>query len=307
MNCMYPITILQTKGVDEGKRIPVPCGKCMACLQKKRSHWSFRIEQEFKRCSSAFFITLTYDDEKIPRIRDKTGFYINTLSKIDVQLFLKRLRADLDKLREKYQLVSGMSQNECKVPKIRYYAVGEYGSITNRPHYHIIIFNLPNLPRGSNGNNDKLHDIIYDNWKKGHIKIGSVTPASIAYVTKYLITASDNYAEGQMKPFNLMSRKPGLGIDYIEEKKEWHLKTKNNYTIKNENKISLPRYYRDRIFNNSERKVQNAINKKLYEKKEKENDEELRRFGQDPLKYEIEQKKQITKELKKKLTKNQKL
>ena len=41
----------------------VPCGKCAACMQRKRSEWSVRLQNELQYASSAAFITLTYSDE----------------------------------------------------------------------------------------------------------------------------------------------------------------------------------------------------------------------------------------------------
>jgi len=48
-----------------------------------------------------------------------------TLKKTDIQKFFKRLRKCHGK----------------KHKSIKYYAVGEYGGQTLRPHYHIVIFN----------------------------------------------------------------------------------------------------------------------------------------------------------------------
>jgi hypothetical protein len=58
---------------------------------------------------------LTYDDEHLPPN--------NSLLKKDLQKFFYKLRQKI------------------KPIKIRYFAVGEYGSNkTKRPHYHIILF-----------------------------------------------------------------------------------------------------------------------------------------------------------------------
>lgn len=113
--CLNPI---KTKNSPD----PVPCGKCPECRNRRATGWAFRILQEYKKATTAHFLTLTYDETRVPRNND-TGYA--TLNKSDVQNFIKRLR--------KY------SKKGTK--KIRYYAVGEYGSETQRPHYHIIIFN----------------------------------------------------------------------------------------------------------------------------------------------------------------------
>lgn len=112
MLCLSPITISKKSGSGQPYRVTVPCSRCVACLSRQRKAWSFRILQELKVSSSAYFVTLTYNDENVKDV-----------NKRDIQLFLKKLRKQ---------------QKE----KIRYYIVAEYGEKTNRPHYHGIFFNL---------------------------------------------------------------------------------------------------------------------------------------------------------------------
>ena len=108
-------------GVTTGY-VPFPCGKCPPCLRRRVSGWSFRLVKQGEQACSALFVTLTYDDEKVP----KTASGLMTLQKSDLQKFFKRLRKKTHE-------------------KISYYAVGEYGDKTQRPHYHIILFNA--IPR----------------------------------------------------------------------------------------------------------------------------------------------------------------
>ena len=109
----------------KGERIVVPCGRCAACFSTKRSHWSSRIEYEYRYSHDAHFVTLTYDDEHIRQ--NEHGVY--SVFKDDVQKFFKRLR-----------------QNSI-YGNIRYYLTAEYGSRTMRPHYHAIIFNVGSDPQ----------------------------------------------------------------------------------------------------------------------------------------------------------------
>lgn len=136
--------------------------------------------------------------------------------------------------------------------KIRYYSVGEYGTITERPHYHSIMFNMHPLTL------QKLGDGKI--WNKGHVRNGQVNFASIAYTTKYVIDRNEIY-EGKQKPFTLMSRKPGLGENYMNSKKYWHKQIGDHpddyryYVMYQGNKQRMPRYYKDKIFTKLERKV----------------------------------------------------
>lgn len=219
MRCISPLLIR-----NGSERNTVPCGLCNYCLETKRADWSFRLSQELKIASSALFLTMTYDDDKI-RYDSTTGE--QTLCKEDVQLFKKRLRKEQAKLTD---------------AKIRYYTVGEYGTRTSRPHYHSIMFNL----------DQELFPEIQAIWKGGHVKIGTVTPASIHYVTKYVVNRPGDYS-GREPPFALMSRKPGIGANYLGTHKMFHRIHQRSYTQVNGVLGRLPRFYKDKIFHPFER------------------------------------------------------
>lgn len=230
------------------KRDLVPCGKCFFCLQRKRADWSFRLLQELKTATSACFLTLTYDDSSVPA----TG-----LCKRDLQLFFKRLR----------KFNSG---------KIRYYAVGEYGTLTERPHYHSIVFNY-----------DRTIDFSKI-WCKGHTFAGSVSAASIHYVTKYVINRFGDF-KGRDPPFALMSRKPGIGFLYVDKMSAWHRDDDRMYVVNGGFKQALPRYYRDKIFSPFEISLLQFGADKESEKVYLEEIERLIKLGHsDPYAYYIE-------------------
>jgi len=173
----------------------VPCGKCIPCLVNKRSDWSVRLMQEFKGSQGASFVTLTYSPRFVPS---------DGVSKRHLQLFLKRLRKKIG-------------------TKIRYYAVAEYGSVTQRPHYHIILFNVTSedieIVRKSWSLKDRktgLHVPI------GIVHIGSCSEASIMYCTKYVIQKGSGNSVLN-PPFALMSRAYGLGACYLtDDVIAWH-------------------------------------------------------------------------------------
>lgn len=229
MDCLGPISIRNPDETSPERFIRVPCGKCAACLSRKRNEWSYRLECELKHSVSAFFITLTYDDVNVP----DDGFGRLSLRKKDCQLFLKRLRKSLPDWH------------------IRYYLCGEYGSNTHRPHYHAVMFGLP-------PDESLSYEEVLRAWQKGFVQIGTVTPASIAYVTKYCITKAEEMDEfdTRERPFALMSRRPGLGADYIDSHKSWHLADESRfYSPKMDGqKVSLPRYFKEKIYDEKQRK-----------------------------------------------------
>lgn len=214
MRCISPVFVRRT-------RLSVPCGKCNFCLALRRADWTFRLKQELKISSSASFVTLTYDEENLVFADDGP-----TLCKSDLQLFFKRLRKKEKK-------------------GIRYYAVGEYGTETSRPHYHIILFNASSSK------------VVEDSWKVdgkpiGMTHIGLVTPASIHYVTKYVINRVCDYGL-RAPPFQVMSRNPGIGDNYRITHFEYHRKSMKNYTSVNGIVARLPRFYKDHFFTSKER------------------------------------------------------
>lgn len=201
MQCGTPIEIF-----PNGERKLVPCGKCIPCLSIKRNDWILRLRQEHKASKGALFITLTYDWKHYP----KDG----KLEKRALQLFMKRLRKKSNS-------------------RLRYFAVGEYGTKNGRPHYHLLLFNVEDISR------NKLENA----WGKGIVHVGQVTEASIAYCTKYVVQPKHD------DQFTLMSRGYGLGLNYLTDAMVgWHREDDRNYMIEYGVKRRLPRYYKDKIW-----------------------------------------------------------
>lgn len=217
MKCISQLHITNPKLelTDEDKKyVTVPCGKCIMCLINKRTAWSFRLEQELKISDSALFITLTYSDEEIIYGNNEP-----TLVKTDIQTYIAKLR-------------------RANSVKIKYYAVGEYGTKTERPHYHAIIYNLDN----------KTILKIEKLWEKGQVHIAPCNIATINYTTKYMITKNIKKSEGKQKAFSLMSK--NLGLNYLSNNiDKYHVNSESTLVrMQNGNKINMPRYYKDKIF-----------------------------------------------------------
>lgn len=252
---MSPLSIPNPAVKNKKLRITVPCGKCAACLQNKRNDWATRLRIEANHQKTAYFITLTYSNEflKISRVLNKDGkllYSIPTLCKKDVQKFMKRLRKSLE------EVVNGQIYR----PELKYYLVGEYGSKTYRPHYHIILF-------GVEKTGVRLEKLLYDAWsmkspldgeKKmiGMVDIGTVTPASIKYVTNYVVQKYQYQNPFIESPFSLMSK--GIGKIYIEKnKKMHHLNLSRNYIVFEDGQRStLPRYLKEKLYCENTREMQ---------------------------------------------------
>lgn len=249
--CLTPFTKKSKIGNQTDE---FPCGKCPNCVARRTSGWSFRLMQQEKVSFNAHFITLTYDTKHVP-ISDH-GFM--QLKKRDVQLFFKRLRK-LD-----------VATSPDGKSNIKYYVVGEYGGKTKRPHYHVIIFNV------------KIEHIPVA-WGLGDVHYGTVTGASIGYTLKYISKPNKipEFARDDRQPqFALMSK--GLGKNYLTPNiMAWHNETKANafltrmyVNLEDGKKASMPRYYKDKIYNEGVRKSIAHVSKinAEYEQRKKEHE-----------------------------------
>lgn len=126
MPCFSPILAWQLKVpgsksriffhyVPHTQEIKIPCGRCIGCRLEKSRQWAARCVFEATKHKDNCFITLTYSDENLP--------FGKSLDPYHLEKFWKRLRKKL-----------GPDH------KIKYFAAGEYGETTKRPHYHAIVF-----------------------------------------------------------------------------------------------------------------------------------------------------------------------
>lgn len=157
-----------------------PCSQCMHCRHNRRRLWTNRIVLESYFHEFNLFITLTYDNE-----------HLNTLSLDSAHLrdFIKRMRY--------YASEKGIN--------LRYFAVGEYGDRTSRPHYHLAVFGL--------SENDR--DCIDRAWTFGFVHVGNLTRKSAQYIAGYvdkkMTKKDDPRLEGRYPEFARMSLRPGIG------------------------------------------------------------------------------------------------
>ena len=177
--------------------IDVPCGKCFGCMRMRCESWVFRHLLELKQCTSAHFVTLTYDDEHVPI--SPNGMLV--FDKTHLQKYLKRVRKYLEPLKV----------------KIKYHVASEYGDTFGRPHYHMLLYDYPDEP--------ELLDKLAETWDYGEVQIGTVTEASIRYVVEYITQYyyNEKFDEPNSKPFALYSK--GLGSESYKSVADYILAT----------------------------------------------------------------------------------
>lgn len=162
------------------------------------------------------FITITYDDQNLPKNA--------SLDKIEWKNFIKRLRRHTKQ-------------------SIRFYGCGEYGTnqdltsldTVGRPHYHAILFGIDlrsTLPDGrlnekyliQETDTTKLYtsELLQKIWPKGYSTVGDCTFESAAYIARYCLKKisgeeSDQHYAGRTPEFSTQSRRPGIARAWFEK------------------------------------------------------------------------------------------
>lgn len=204
--CKSPIFVKSVGGLTN-------CGQCLPCRLSKRSKWTFRIVLESLLHKQVLWCTLTYAQENEPRsyVDKDTGQIYEappgvrgTLSPDDLELFLKRLRKKLP-------------------PKfLRYFAVGEYGSKSSQPHYHLFLFSFP----------PEMFHLVREAWCNPKTKepigmvrldcadvhadggLRHVAQYTARYTVKKMTTQLDKILEGRYKEFQ--SHSLGIGSGSVD-------------------------------------------------------------------------------------------
>lgn len=253
MKCLTPYYVRAPsvwKGVGFNW-LPVPCGRCALCCANRRREWTFRLSEEMLTADYTAFATLTYDEQHLPVTDTDELSDIPTLKYEDVQLFLKRFRKRLSQL----------SIN------LRYFICGEYGSNTYRPHYHCMFFFRSDIPNNVINNCVLFPKLFRDSWTLGNITDfqQAKSNGSLGYCSKYVNKFFDvKLLETQAVEKSLKSQL--IGRDYITRMKKWHLEDPENRKYANFDgyKISLPRTFRQKIFETSKDKKSVEEIEKIY-------------------------------------------
>lgn len=259
----------------------LPCGNCLSCRLDRARDWTVRALLESKYHDDNWFVTLTYNDDhlcynqvEIPvldYVSDNIAHYNYVLSDefTGKSTLVKKHLADfLKRLRKNYEFDNHIS----------FLACGEYGSITQRPHYHLCLFGL------------KLDDL--EEWKKtdlgyslynseflnrcwsreckdgessdfvsgnghphryiGHVVIAPLTYESAGYVARYTMKkAGDDYQWLYddfliEREFVTASRNPALGLQYYLDHKDEIYKY-DSIVLDNGLVVKPPSYF-DKLF-----------------------------------------------------------
>jgi len=244
VRCIHPLSAertadgtihLKPHNGKPGEWLDLPCGQCIECRLERTRQWAVRITHEATFYQDNWFLTLTYNQDKLPRSLEHEHF----------QAFWKRLR---------------QHQARLELESPRYYMCGEYGDKTKRPHYHAIAFGLKinDLKLYSKSKDKTLYtsETINNLWRMGEVKIGAVTFESASYVASYCTkkvtgkNAAEHYTRTdentneiyEIEPeYSRMSLKPGIGQKWIEKYTDDVYN--HDHVIINGRPQKAPRYY----------------------------------------------------------------
>ena len=261
MACYHPIPALQ-EGSGQPKLWPLrdntgrptanlalPCGTCLGCKSARATQWAHRCSHEASRTPYNTFLTLTYDDKHLP-----TEGYLDARA---LTLFIKRLRQR--RTRDSGTIRSDSGTN------IRYFACGEYGTQTERPHYHALLFNCAFPKTEKVGKDLYATDILRELWPYGDHRFGDATPAAANYIAQYSLKKQrasykwrdsdggymghayideDGVEHLKPPPFLRMSLKPAIGTEWL---KEYATDLQHGYLVENGRKFPIPRTYKQKL------------------------------------------------------------
>lgn len=250
--CLYPRIIRNRKYTETKKNggvipavsdirilgVPVKCGQCMECKKQQAREWQVRLLEDIKDYKNGKFITLTFSNESYKKIaelkdiKDYNGYdKDNAIAKKATRLFLERWR-------KKYK------------KSLRHWLVTELGHEgTENIHMHGIVWT------------NEIED-VEKIWNYGFVWIGKtekgivnyVSARTVNYITKYIHKRDDDHKYYKTKVLT----SAGIGGGYINKwdsknNKYQKGKTKEVYTTETGHKISLPIYWRNKIYNDEEK------------------------------------------------------
>lgn len=201
----------------DGKEVRVPCGRCDSCRKFKLTNMVGMLQAEALSAGSVWFLSLTYAPEN----------YRETFYYRDVANMMKRLRH--------------------VYPGIRFFAVGEKGDLTQRNHWHLLLFfpdfqRVPNLRRGvpARFGAPAVKGELWEFWPHGFSSIKQVktwSPRDMAkqvrYCAMYLFKSDDKGSYDTVKAH--WSCKPVLGAKFLFDQAM-------SYARANSGKLRLPLY-----------------------------------------------------------------
>lgn len=211
--------------------VAIGCGECIECRKQKAREWQIRLTEELPIWKYKYFVTLTFDAKELDKICKElqgTNTNVNKAAKLAIRRFLERWRKKYGK-------------------SVKHWFITELGHEgTERIHLHGLIFD----------NKEHTNAEFAELWKYGYTYTGDYcTQRTINYIIKY-VTKIDLDHKGYKADIFCSA---GLGAHYlnnnmIRQKHKFANKdTCQYYTLKNGQRVALPKYYRNKLWSQAQR------------------------------------------------------
>jgi hypothetical protein len=260
MACYHPLTAWRSLKVNPSGKHPlsftehevlpfskleIPCGRCIGCRIDRSQQWGTRIMHEARYHEKTCFLLLTYDDQHLPEH--------GQLVPPDAKKFCKAVN---DKFGPELRRLFGHG--------VRYFLCGEYGDLTGRPHYHVILFGVDFAEDRKPWKKSGKHQLWRSEtatrlWGRGNVDIGSLSEQSGEYAARYCLKkvngemAKDHYARidpatGEWfmlhAEFIRMSNKPGIGRLFFDDPANRNMYDRGGFPRNRSSHLKkIPRYY----------------------------------------------------------------
>lgn len=220
-DCEHPVRVF-SKAL--GEYVWTRCGKCNSCKKYRSARWVARLENERQYHMFSAFVTLTYNDESLPRLElrpfglqypakyclrglaDARDFEkciplseLNFSTPLDREYFDKRIElegsipyANFRDIQLYHKRLNKLIHDKItgKYNNFRFFTVSEYGSTSHRPHFHeILFFDDPKIA-------DSIWSLVSDSWYhftlsqekqcNGFVYCQLVEKSANSYVAQYL-------------------------------------------------------------------------------------------------------------------------
>lgn len=273
MTSRNDLDLLHNAGIDDRFIFHIPCGSCAACRLQYSRDWAVRLELEMRQHKHNYFVTTTYDDVFLP-----TGNYVyfnrGIKTYASASLDPKHPRDFIKRFRTK-------CMREFDHTGIRVFYAGEYGDLHERPHYHYIFMNCPDLSddfqifKKEAGFDLFISKRINDLWSHnfgsprspillpmGYTTVCEANYFTAAYTARYVFKKQKGNdlkelfryqlledEERRINPFCHMSNRPGIAGNISDEELRKIYENDSVYYHKKEEVFSSfpPRYF-DKLF-----------------------------------------------------------
>lgn len=220
------------------KYVPIGCTRCMECKRQKANAWRVRLLEDIRTNTNAQFITLTLSNESYYELDQEINENLEGYER-DNAIATLATRRFLERWRKRYKR------------SVRHWLVTELGHKgTENIHLHGFIWTDDHRAISEIWK----YGFVWDGYNKNGQRINYVNDKTINYCIKYVNKQDLDHKEYNAK----ILTSPGIGANYTtrsdaQKNKFKGSKTKETYTTRTGHELSLPIYWRNKIYNEEER------------------------------------------------------